>query len=356
VQIRTHRVIQVQSRRAPRIEAGMAWPSSGRRHLTLVPGDPRYPIPVLSSRSRGWNGIVVELYRTREIDVCAPFPEHSISMHLRGPVHLEQQRHGRAYHRTMYAGDIIVTSAGEPKRVRHEEEAEVVKLRLSCDYVNAVAKHALGSEPTVRLIDDFGTRDVRLAHLARQFLAELEAPGLASDLYVESLTLQLAVHLLRHYSNAGTPLRQQPGKLPRYKLQRAIDYIDNNLAADITIEGIAGAVAMSPYHFARLFKESTGDSPHQYVIRLRVERAKSLLRATDLPITEVAQRVGYANAGHFSSAFHRCIGFTPTQYRSGSVFADVDEPRWTPLCDHPRLRADRTPRIADASGPQDRSA
>ncbi len=346
----------VQSRRAPRIEASTAWPSSGRRHLTLVPGDPRYPTPVLSSRTRGWKGIVVELYRTREIDVCAPFPEHTISMHLRGPVHLEQQRHGLSHHRTMYAGDIIVTSAGEPKHMQHEEEAEVIKLRLSCDYVDAVAERALGGESQhVQLIDDFGTRDARLGHLARQFLAELETPGLASELYVESLTLQLAVHLLRHYSTAGARLQQQPGKLPRHKLQRAIDYINNNLAADIALEGIAGAVSMSPYHFAHLFKETTGDSPHQYVIRLRVEHAKSLLRATELPVTEIAQRVGYANAGHFSSAFHRCVGFTPTQYRSGGGLAIADDPRWSPLADHPRLRANRTPRFADASGPQDRS-
>lgn len=336
----------------------MAPPSSGGRHSTVFPGDKRYPTPVLSSRSRGWNGIIVDLYRTRGIDVCAPFPEHTISMHLKGPVHLEQQRHGRAYHRTMYAGDIVVTPAGEPKRLHHEEEAEVIKLRLCCDYLNIVTERAFGGgSRRVELIDNFGTRDARLGHLAQQFLAELETPGLASELHAESLTLQLAIHLLRHYSTAGTPLQQQPGKLPRYKLQRAIEYINGNLAADLTLDGIASAVSMSPYHFAHLFKETTGDSPHQYVIRLRVEHAKSLLRATELPITEVAHQVGYANAGHFSSAFHRCIGFTPTQYRSGGGLASADEQRWTAMeCNDPRASTDRAPQFADASGPQDRSA
>jgi AraC family transcriptional regulator len=344
-------------RRASRIEAStMAVSPSARRHLTLVPGDPQYPVPVLSSRTRGWNAIVVELYRTREIDVCAPFPEHAISMHLRGPVHLVQQRHGRAHHRTMYAGDIIVTSAGEPKHVQHEEEAEVVKLRLSCDYLNAIAENALGADARrVRVIDDFGTRDVRLSHLARQFLSELETCGLASELYVESLTLQLAVHLLRHYSTAGTRLPQQPAKLPRYKLQRAIDYINDNLAADLTLGGIAGAVPMSPYHFAHLFKETMGDSPHQYVIQLRVEHAKRLLRATELPVTEVAQQVGYVNAGHFSSIFHRCIGLTPTRYRSDKGFSKADESPSTKHSDRPPLLADREFRFDSASAPQDRS-
>jgi len=72
---------------------------------------------------------------------------------------------------------------------------------------------------------------------------------------------------------------------------------------------------MSAFHFAHLFKQTTGLSPYRYVIELRLERAKSLLRSTELPITEIAQQVGYWNNSHFAVAFHRATGVTPRDFR-----------------------------------------
>lgn len=72
---------------------------------------------------------------------------------------------------------------------------------------------------------------------------------------------------------------------------------------------------MSPFHLAHVFKEAMGVAPHQYVIQRRVERAKQLLAATELPIAEIALAVGCASQSHFSALFHRATGITPQCYR-----------------------------------------
>ena len=273
-------------------------------------------VPLLSSRSRGWKGIVVELYRAANVDVVARFPETIVSLHLRGPVHLVQRRNGRAYQRTMHPGDVIVAPEGEPKQLQHEESAEIVKLRLSRELLAEVIQDGCGGDPEqVRLLDNFGTRDAQLEYVGRRFLAELETEGLGDRIFAESLARQLAVHLVRHYSTMVPGAACGCTRLPPHRLRKAIEFIDSNLHTDLSLEDIAQTVAMSPYHFAHLFKQTTGDSPHQYVMLLRLEHAKSLLRCTELPITEVAHRVGYASISHFASVFHRSTGLTPRQYR-----------------------------------------
>lgn len=113
--------------------------------------------------------------------------------------------------------------------------------------------------------------------------------------------------------------RRRPARpasmLPRYKLHRAIDYIDRNLGRDVTLSEMAQTLGMSPHHFAHVFKRTTGLAPHQYLVARRVARAESLLLETDLPITEIAHRVGYANQSHFSTVFHRAAAMTPRMFR-----------------------------------------
>jgi AraC family transcriptional regulator len=88
-------------------------------------------------------------------------------------------------------------------------------------------------------------------------------------MYGEALSTALAVHLLREYGAVVRVPKTQYAGLPREKLVRAVEYIQDQLAADLTASGIAQAVYMSPYQFSKLFKESTGKSPYQYVVEAR---------------------------------------------------------------------------------------
>lgn len=273
--------------------------------------------PLLSSRNRRWNGVVAELYRAREVDVLAPFPQHTVTMHFAEVIDLVQRREGRTRQLRLRAGDILVTAAGEPKLLRHEQEAELLKIKLAPELVERVAKESGLSNACGSLLkDSFGTRDPQLARFCREFRAELEQESIGSRLYADSLAIQLALHLLRHYSTVSfSGDDAAAGGLPAHKLRRAIEYMRERLHEELSLESIASELSMSAFHFAHLFKRTTGLSPYRYVIELRLERAKSLLRSTELPITEIAQRVGYWNNSHFAVAFHRATGVTPRDFR-----------------------------------------
>jgi AraC family transcriptional regulator len=136
--------------------------------------------------------------------------------------------------------------------------------------------------------------------------------GAALDrMYGEALSTALAVHLLRECGAAVPGPKRQYGGLPRAKLVRAVEYIQDQLHTDLTVSGIAQAVGMSPYYFTRLFKESTGQSPHQYVIEARVTKTKKLLITGKFTISEAAFHVGFVDQSHLTRHFKRVFGLPP---------------------------------------------
>lgn len=102
--------------------------------------------------------------------------------------------------------------------------------------------------------------------------------------------------------------------LPKYPLNKAIDYIHAHLEQEIKLLQLANSVGMSQYYFCRLFKQSMGVSPHQYVLRQRVERAKQLLRRQQFSIVDVALQCGFASQSHLNRHFKRIVGVTPLTF------------------------------------------
>jgi len=114
----------------------------------------------------------------------------------------------------------------------------------------------------------------------------------------------------------------QPRGLAPHKLQQVLCYIEERITQPIGIRDLASEVRMSQFHFARMFKAAVGDPPHEYITRVRMERAKQLLAASDLPLREVATSVGYQTQAHFTGVFHKRVGVTPRTFRvNGSAAA-----------------------------------
>ena len=106
------------------------------------------------------------------------------------------------------------------------------------------------------------------------------------------------------------------GELPAYRLRRVAQHIRENLQQELRLADLSAVVHMSPYHFARLFKRSTGVPPHQFLLRHRIEEARGLLAAQRVPIAEIARSVGFRTPSHFTTTFRRVTGMTPSAYRS----------------------------------------
>ena len=109
------------------------------------------------------------------------------------------------------------------------------------------------------------------------------------------------------------------GELPAYRLRRVAQYIHDNPQRELRLADLSAVVHMSPYHFARLFKRSTGVPPHQFLLRHRIDEARGLLAAQRVPIAEIARSVGFRTPSHFTTTFRRVTGVTPSAYRSSGA-------------------------------------
>jgi len=275
------------------------------------------PDPLLSSRGRGWNAVTVELQAFQDLDVVVQASDHVVAVQLSGNVTLHQIRGGRTRSRAVGPGNVTVTPVGPPTRWRQSGQSLVVLLRMSPAYLRTVAGDECALDPDrFEIQGRFATRDARIEDLARRFLAGLELEGADSHLYVDALTCELAIHLLREYTAATVAPAWPMARLSPHKLRRVVLYIDDNLKSELTLAAIAETVALSPGHFAHAFRQATGVAPHRYVLERRVEHAKALLRQSDMPITEIADRVGCSSHSHFSVLFHRITGLTPRQFRA----------------------------------------
>ena len=112
------------------------------------------------------------------------------------------------------------------------------------------------------------------------------------------------------------PLRSRiRGGLPPRALRRVREFIKAHLEANISIRVLANIAGLSMYHFARAFKQSEGMTPHEYLVKCRVQRAKDLLAGTDLPLSEIALAAGFADQSHCARRFREQVGVTPSSYR-----------------------------------------
>lgn len=275
------------------------------------------PDPMLSSRGRGWQGVTVELHRFRDLDTLVRAPDHVIALHLGGAVTVHREHAGQVRARAMTPGDVTITPVGPPVRWRQVGQSLVLLMRLSPAYIRTIAGDECAIDPErFEIQPTFSARDPQIEDLGHRLLAGLELEGADSHLYVDTLTCELTIKLLREYTTVPTSPAWAKARLSPHKLRRAMQFIDENLRNDLTLTAIADAVALSPGHFAHAFRNATGVAPHRYTVERRVERAKELLRNSDLPLTEIAARIGCATQSHFSVVFHRVTGLTPRQFRS----------------------------------------
>ncbi|PYM29915.1 MAG: hypothetical protein DME15_20175 [Candidatus Rokuibacteriota bacterium] len=107
--------------------------------------------------------------------------------------------------------------------------------------------------------------------------------------------------------------------LPGSRLRRVTEYIEQNLDRDLRLAELAALVYMSPYHFARLFKCSTGVPPHRFVVGQRIARARAFLATQELSIAQISRMVGFRTPSHFTTVFRRVTGVTPRRYRTAYV-------------------------------------
>jgi AraC-like DNA-binding protein len=181
--------------------------------------------------------------------------------------------------------------------------------------------------------------DAAIEELARALLRIDGMDEHFGEIYASAVGLAIAARLLGH-DHRHDPFRPKRscGALPRWRLRRALEYIDANLAESISLGDLAAVTGLSPMHFAAQFRMSTGIRPHEYLLRRRVERSRELLLQHDSSIVDVALSVGFQTQSHFTTVFKRFVGATPHQWRR-STYSETDH---LPAGQSPHSRGTRT--------------
>lgn len=274
------------------------------------------PPPVFTSRDLGWEDLVIERHCAQRFSVVVKPRDYRVRIHLGQPAEIFQERDGKRHVGIFTKGMVTVTPPGSPKAWGRRDKAEALLVRFPAQFLDRIACEATeGAICRPDIVDAFAVVDPAVAQIGRALLAEVEQESFASHVLCQSLVMSLAVHLLSRYAARPRPVKPITGALAPGKVRRTLEFIDENLGEPLTLQRITDAAAMSPYHFARLFKRATGRAPHQYIIERRLERAKEMLRGTKAPIADIALAVGCANQSHFSALFHRATGMTPLVFR-----------------------------------------
>jgi AraC family transcriptional regulator len=273
---------------------------------------------VLSSVDTKWNDVVVEQHHVPSSElVDVMYKRHVIVVIVGYPFTVEFEKDGRFQRDQRARGTVSFFPSHRPFSGRLKAErgvfANLLFLALSPVFISRVAEGMELEADRIELTGRRGITDPTLRHIALALRAGIQTGDALDRMYGEALSTALAVHLLREYGAAVPGPKKRHPRLPREKLVRAVEYIQDQLGTDLTVSGIAQAVYMSPYHFTKLFKESTGQSPHQYVIDARVKKAKELLTTGKFSISEVAHHVGFADQAHLTRHFKRVFGSPPNK-------------------------------------------
>ena len=275
------------------------------------------PEHVVFKRKAAWDGIRLEHVRLNAGELPKHrHNEHTILISLTEGCRGELATPNGGMRGTRTKGSICVL----PSRLEHQANLEGESEHLALYLDPSVIAHAASDSRlsgNFELVERYARQDTVISNVGMALLGELNSQGLSGRLYAESLSNVLAVHLLRYYTHEKVEAPRFHGGLSGQKLRQVNDFIADNYANDIRLAELAQVAGMSNFHFAREFKRTTGTTPHQYLIKFRVERAKALLTDEGLPLIEVGLRSGFSHQSHFTRLFRKVTGTTPHLYRLG---------------------------------------
>jgi AraC family transcriptional regulator len=249
-------------------------------------------------------------------------PDGSVTTTKANQVGVSFSAHRKAVHqvgdRTNYldipAGAVFANGSQAVRWAEVSEPTEAVEIYPDLGLLHAAAGRQAGE---VEIEPVAAARDATVvgvaAVLKRAHVGEIDLDALEAS----TLSHRLAAHLAEQYCHPRSPRAHRNGWLDRTVIDQIAAFVDDRLGEQITLDDLAAHAHLSPYHFARAFKRSTGLAPHQFVTMRRMERAKAQLLSTRHSVSEIAHALGYSNVSHFRRLFRRNTGFRPSDLRRG---------------------------------------
>lgn len=263
----------------------------------------------VSSYQLGWKGVSVEVGRNDgwAVDDLVIAGHYAAVNLMAEPLYI-RRKVGEGWRQEIIPPRCLwIQPAHVPFSFRVDQVCEYAGVVLDTDLFRAIAGRDIAFPPA------FGSGDEVTVHLIHALAAVAGWGQPGHRALVDSLATALAHRLV---TTAAEEQRQRiRGGLPRHRLRLALEFVESNLSGEVLVEDLAQMAGLSPPHFAREFKRSTGQSPHQYVLTRRVERAKQLLGDARWNISEVAQECGFSDQAHLARTFKKVVGLPPGLWR-----------------------------------------
>lgn len=269
---------------------------------------------VLSSERAGWrDDFVLEVHR------MAPhaYDEHVLLGHrlivnLGAPVRFGWHSGDKPKEALLPTGGFCLQSEGDSNAPFWSDEMTFAAVAIAPGLVDALMEER-APKPGSTFAERRCLAEPAAYGFARALAAELSSPG--EPLYAEALSRAFVLHLLSAHGMAAGNKRLAPrGKLGSAQLRAAVDTAHGRLSEGLSLDELAAAAGYSTFQFARMFKATTGLAPHQFVLRLRLERAQRLLSRGGLGVAEVAVACGFYDQAHLTNAFRKAFGRTPAAF------------------------------------------
>lgn len=288
----------------------------GERSVPLLPGKP-LAVSTPPPQPR-WSGLILERHRVGAIEI----PEHehtTLCIHLQtsGPVEMDwntNRRHGRL---KTGSGNLMLLPPGTRDSLLWHGHSERILASIDPSVLRKAADELeLKNVPEFCLSWSFEDEQLRL--LLTEMEREATSGWATGPLYTDLLGLTLSVALLQKYGHEPRIETIYRGGLTRPALNRVLDFIAANQQSEIRLEDLAAVAGLSTFHFARAFRQSTGQTPHRYVLQRRLDHAKQLLRQPGWSMEAIASQAGFADASHFAKVFRRYEGLSPGEWQRQS--------------------------------------
>lgn len=210
------------------------------------------------------------------------------------------------------SGDVTLVPCGQAARWSWDETFQNIHLSISHAFMRNIAGRVFDHDVReIGFIDQLKIDDRVIAFNLQTLLGELKEGGAAEHLLVDAVATQTCVQILRSYSITALAKPGTAGRLSRAKAANLEDYIDANLASMLSIQELSAVAEMSPYHFARCFKLHFGQTPHQFVVKRRLERANMLIKQGRMALKQISALCGFYDQSHMTRLFRSHFGVTP---------------------------------------------
>lgn len=273
--------------------------------------------PLCSSQDAPWSELLVEEYQSpREVEQREVAPvQHHLLLHQDEPAHMELKLEGGWQRFELRRGQFFLCPAQVPMSFRCRNSGRFLGVALDPARMRCAGLEWGEARPWTPLTPRLPFEDPFLGALIECLRAEMRHGYPGGRVYGDTLAAALMAHLWRSEPGRTPEVNGHPRGLSRPRLRHLDAFMREHLAENLSLTTLAREAGLSPFHFVRVFKQTTGQTPHRYLLERRLERARELLLQRSRSLAEVAIATGFCDQSHLTLHFKRAFGLTPGEFR-----------------------------------------